>query len=1488
MGMSVLLPGAPDLESYWRNLVDGVDSITEVPEGRWDAEYYKPSSATGKAEADEIYCRRGGFVDAYAEVDPTRFGIMPNSVAGTEPDQLIALRVAAAAIADAGGDEKLPARDRIGVVLGRGGYLTPGLVRLEQRVRTAHQLVRTLSELMPDLPAEKLESVRAAFTEQLGPHQPESAIGLVPNLAASRIANRLDLRGPAYTVDAACASSLIAVDQAVTELSAGRCDVMLAGGVHHCHDVTFWSVFSQLRALSTSQSIRPFSKNADGILIGEGTGVVVLKRLEDAQRDGDRVYAVIRGTGVASDGKAASLFNPEPDGQVLALQRAWAAAGLDPTAPDAIGMLEAHGTATPAGDAAELDTLRRIFGSSNDSDDFPVIGSVKSMIGHTMPAAGIAGLVKAALAVHRGVLLPTLHCEEPHPALAETRFRPISAARPWETSQGKPRRAAVNAFGFGGINAHVVLEQASAEDPVAGSSISTAGTPVVVSEPEQVLRLSASSPAELAKLLEADDAELRAMSFAEGSPLDTRLGIVGPTTRKLTLARKVAAKAVSWRGRNDVWFSPSPLLGAPSAKIAFVFPGLEADFEPRMDDVAAHFGLPERELSGETVGAHGEAVFSMGRMLDTVLRRSGITPDGVAGHSVGEWTAMVAAGIYSDAEIDSFLQTYDPDALKVPGVAFAALGCGVDRIADALAARPELVLSHDNAPNQCMVCGPVEVVEDLVREMRGKNVLGQLLPFQSGFHTPMLEPFMDPIHTAVNELTLHPATLPIWSATTASPYPTAEAAIRELFVRHLLEPVRFRQLVEAMYADGYRVFIQTGTGQLASLISDTLRGQEHLAVVGNAGNRSGMEQLRRVATALWVEGGAPAQDLFGQPAPAAPAPSKKAGRPPMRLDLNGALVSLNGSVPPISRPAADAEDPLAGSSIGTGALGKLGNQFPLAAQLEDLLRETADTAAAVIGAARTAAAPVKTVSAPRELHEKLAVNTTAMPYLLDHCFFRQRANWPDETDRWPIVPATTLVQHMMDAAERSAPGQRAVTLHDVKFNRWMVSAPGIEVDVNVVPENNSAPHRVEVSITGYCQATVELAPSYAGQVPAVWPPFAGEQTPELTGEELYTKRWMFHGPLFQGVTALTGVSEHHVRGTITTPPAPGALLDNVGQILGYWIMSRFTEKKVVFPVGMRSIRFFGPHPAAGVPLECVIGIRGVSDTLLEADMQLLLPDGTLWAHIESWVDRRFDSNPKTEPVERFPERNTISERQHGGWYLLHELWPDLASRDLIMRNHLSAVERAEYETRSPRTRRQWLLGRIVAKDAVRQQLWAAGAPPLFPGEVRVGNEPTGRPFVTGRHGTEFTDTDVSIAHCREVGVAITRPVAEREVPGIPGIGIDVEEVAERDDSTVAFALSTVELELLDALVARTGETRALWFTRFFTAKEAVSKAEGTGLQGAPRNFVVEQATGVRLVVSVGQRRYLVHSTEASNAEGLPERHYVVAWTTGLAHEEETL
>ena len=1524
VGMAVLLPGAADLDAYWRNLVDGVDAITDVPEGRWDAGYYDPQAATtGNAAPDRLYCRRGGFVDELAQVQPTRFGIMPRSVAGTEPDQLIALQVAAAAIADAGGPDRLPDRDRIGVVLGRGGYLTPGLVRLDQRVRSTHQLVRTLGELLPDLTKDQLERVRGAFAGAVGPDRPEAAIGLVPNLAASRVANRLDLRGPAYTVDAACASSLIAVDQAVGELTNGRCDMVLAGGVHHCHDVTFWSVFTQLRALSPSQRIRPFHRGADGILIGEGTGVVALKRLADAERDGDRVYAVIRGTGVASDGRTAALANPDPGGQSRAVRAAWRAAGLDPTERAALGLLEAHGTATPAGDAAELATLAEVFGPAQQHrGERAVLGSVKSMIGHTMPAAGIAGLVKAALAVHHGVLLPTLHCEDPHPALAATRFRTIGSAQPWEADPGgSPRRAAVNAFGFGGINAHVVLEEAPNSNPSPALPTTSNGTSSVsVDEPERVLRLAADRPEQLAAVLAADDSTVLGAGLPEnGAPAPRhRLAIVDPTERRLALARHAVTRGRAWRGRNDVWFAPDPLLGddrrrSGAGRIAFLFPGLESEFTPRVDDVADHFGLPRpgstTDASGPgprvgDIGRHGAGVVGVGRLLDAALRRMGVTPDGVAGHSIGEWTAMIAGGLYSGASVDSFLESFDPDALRVPGLAFAALGASAVRVAEALATvdgMADVVLSHDNAPQQSIVCGPEEPVAELVRWFRSQGVLGQVLPFQSGFHTPMLAPYLAPIRQAAERFELHRPRVPVWSGTTAAPFPQAEDEIRSLFVRHLLEPVRFRPLVEELYRAGFRAFVQVGTGQLGSLVGDTLGHREHLSVTANSPHRAGLAQLRRVAAALWADGAEPdrtallpagAATVAGQSAPTEPAPER--AHSAVRLDLGSALVSLDTDVLAALRtelaPRQQRSAPTPPVHDHGVGLGTLADSSPLAAELDALLRETGRAAAELIGAgrrtgARGTARPVQKpapsptpvpVPVPGTHTRPLHISVDAMPYLLDHCFFRQPPDWPDLGDRWPVVPATTIVQHLMDAAEHLTPGHLATTARELRFGRWVPAATPITVDLTL---RNDGDARLAAAFGEFAHGTVELTRDHPLPPPA-WPlDPATERVPDHSASELYDQRWMFHGPAFQGLTELTAIGAAHIRGVITAPSAPGALLDNVGQLLGYWIMATRVDRTVVFPVGIRELRIFGPSPRPGSAVDCHIRILRLTDTVLEADVQLQ-SGGTVWAEVRGWQDRRFDSHPDTRPVERFVERNTLSAPQPGGWVLLHERWPDLASRDLIMRNHLGAAERSRYEQQPPRRRRAWLLGRIAVKDAVRRRLWDQGEGPVFPAEIEVLNDENGRPWVRGLHGRTLPPLDVSLAHRAGAAVALVRPSRPDDGPGV-GVGIDIEEVVDRPAGTAAVAFGPAELDLLAACRAA-GGSEALWFARFWAAKEAAAKAEGTGLAGRPRAFRVTEADASELRVTVdgldGPRTHRVRCTRLGTPADLPNRSYVVAWT----------
>ena len=422
--------------------------------------------------------------------------------------------MAAEAIEDAGGADRLPDRDRVGVVLGRLGLAGMASMKFYARVMSGDQITRFIKELVPDITDDQLNRVRTRIDERLGSYHPENVIGLMSNLAASRIANRLNLRGASYTLDAACASSLIAVDHAVRELTSGRLDAVIAGGTHHNHDVSFWAVFTQIGALSPQAADPAVSRRRRRPAARRGSGMVVLKRLADALRDGDRIYAVIRGVGVASDGRSASLVSPETAGQVLAIRRAWEAAGLDPAAPDALGLLEAHGTATAVGDAAEVATMGTVFGPPQPGSA-PVIGSVKSQIGHTLAAAGVAGLVKAALAVSRGVLLPTLHCDNPRPELESTRFRPIPSARPWESTG--PRRAAVNAFGFGGINAHVILEQAPEPPRPRVTEPAAPVGAVTVTEPEQVLLLAGQDRVAITRLLDADDLAVRASGIPAAS-----------------------------------------------------------------------------------------------------------------------------------------------------------------------------------------------------------------------------------------------------------------------------------------------------------------------------------------------------------------------------------------------------------------------------------------------------------------------------------------------------------------------------------------------------------------------------------------------------------------------------------------------------------------------------------------------------------------------------------------------------------------------------------------------------------------------------------------------------------------------------------------------------------------------------------------------------------------------------------------------------------
>ncbi len=1412
VGMACMFPSAPDLDAYWKNLCTGVDAVRDAPAARIDPAFFGDSSSRA---FDRFYAKRGGFLDGLTTFDAAHFGVMPVAARSAEPDQLLTLQIAAQALADAGYDDRPFARDRAAVILGRGGYCGAGRTRLDQQVRGGEQLVAALRALVPGLDEATLDRVKAEFQAQLGAEIGEGAIGLVPNLAASRVANRLDLRGPAYTVDAACASALVAVDQSCRELQSGRSDLVIAGGVYLSQDETFWSVFCQLGALSRNGEIRPFDRRADGLVIGEGIGIVVLKRLSDAERDGDRIYAVIRGCGTSSDGRGASLMSPTVRGQVLALERAWAESGMD---PGRIGLIEAHGTGTPAGDVAELTTLARFFGPPEDGAPRAVLGSVKSMIGHAMPAAGAAGLIKAALAIYHGALLPTLHCQEPHAELDATRFRVTGNYEGW-AANGAPRVAGVNAFGFGGINAHVVLEEyAVAAKPPRRSAPQAAPS-------ERMAVFSAPTT----EALLADIASAR--ERANGGPV--RAIVIAPTEERLTRASEIVKRGKAWRGRERIWFSPHGLLAA-GGTLAFVFPGIDALFEPRVEDVARAFGLSAPAAAeSDSIQSLGLRVFQVNRLLNAVLRELGVRPAHVAGHSLGEWSAMGACGMMRDDQSDALLTTLD--AFKVSEVAFAAAGCGIEAAHAAIEGLEDITISHDNCPHQVILCGGDAAIDEAVKRLIARGAFAQKLPFRSGFHSPHAAPFLEAYRDLSARLTYSPPQATLWSATTCEPYPADDAELRSLLLEHLVRPVRFRELIERLHGEGVRVFVQVGTGTVTNFIEDTLRGREHLAIAANAKERTGMEQLQRLAAALFVEG---ADVDLARLSP------RTAAQPPMPLALSVPLAKRFTALAPAAQFATVGapEVPVLPNGAPQGLAGEFTASF---AALAEAQREVLARFAAVgTGGSRRDAPPARDIPPARDLAplpvtastpslsaSPAARRTTVRltleryPELFDHVFYAQRPGWPTPSDMRPIVPMTMSLDLMLEHAQPLAPGKVAVALEDVRMLTWLVvDAPtDITIDVEAL-----SPERVRVRIEGYSEGTVVFADRYPDAPADDRAPLADARDGAGEAERIYAEGWMFHGPAYAGITRVDAIGSDAIRGELTVPSGRGAALDNAGQLFGMWGVRRLATDQMTLPSGIKRLTFFGPPPAVGERLGCTARVRTLADKNVTADLTVSRGE-RVWVAAEGWDLRRFDTDPKFWAIIRQGQHNLLAETRPEGFTFFEDRYVAAFTRDQLMRRFLGESERERLARLAPRAQRPWLAGRVAAKDAVRALLLRAGVEPLFPAEITIANDAAGKPVV--RVAGSERDVRVSLAHKERLAVAIAAEGRD--------VGIDLERIEPRDDAFAALAFVPEELALI------VGLERAEGLTRLWVAKEAVAKARGTGLGGNPRAFVVRERDGER-------------------------------------------
>ncbi|SFN52759.1 Acyl transferase domain-containing protein [Chitinophaga sp. YR627] len=1403
IGMSGIFPGAGDIHTFWQNIIHKRDAIQPVPGHRLDASYFDAHST----DVDRFYCRKGGFIDDYAWFDPIQFGILPLAVEGTEPEQLLTLTLARQALQDAGVTDSHAPLDRTGIIIGKGNYTGPGATRAIEIVRTGEQIVQVLQNLLPDLGQEALDKVKKEFQQQKGRFGPDTAMGLIPNLVASLVANRLNLGGAAYTIDAACASSLLAIDHAIQELSSGRSDMIIAGGVHVSQNAPFWSIFTQLGALSRRQQIRPFDQQADGLLIGEGCGFVVLKKLEDAIRDQDRIYAVIKGTGISSDGAGTSLMSPSVKGQARAIRQAWEAAGIS---PEEVGYIEAHGTGTPLGDKTELETLAGVFGQQGKLPKAG-IGSVKSMIGHTMPAAGIAGLIKTALALYHGKLPPTLHCDTPLDIMAQTRFAPVTTPLDWQET-GLPKRAGINAFGFGGINAHVVVEGIS-EEMMPVRKLFQGNAPA--------------APALLLLARENQQALIQALEQQETNPGqgDYRIALFDPTPERIRKAIKIVERNSPWRNKQDIWFTNTPLI-SKGGKVAFLFPGLDGLAGGETDSVAEYFRLPLTTTgASDKEGVWDSAVqlLEKSHVLDSALKQLGVYPDMNAGHSLGEWLAGRSSGLAAESSVRMLLQELNPAAFEQKNTRFLVVGCGYERLAPLLENIADIHLSMDNCPQQVILCGTNEAVDQLIPVLRSAQLFHQVLPFQSGFHSPFVAGKLDMLLKGISQVEFQETTIPLWSATTLSTYPNDFEAIRQLSIDHLIKPVRFRQLITQLYDQGARVFVQAGSGGLTGFVDDTLKGQSYSALSANIPTRTGLEQLQRVLAALFVEGKAVDLSFLGISNVQVKTAPKGT---PVKLQLGSPIVRNIAALASLRPTHARTAVPAAPTPV-------------MQSFLENCEEITAIQEEIIALFNTTTTVPARRTPVSRQLDISLE-NT---PYLIDHALLRQKPGWhcPDDMD--PVIPMTMIFELFADIAAEHAAGSKVSSISQIQVFQWMNVAAPFKAVVKGAWQDQ---HTISMSIDKYAQALVtltdkqEIAPAlhlHAGT------PLSLSRTPA----EIYEQH-MFHGPAYQGIRQIITVGDKGITGIIESSTGKGSLLDNAGQLFGLWLQLTLEKDRIAFPVKIQEVIFYEDMEDQQGVFECTCQLTEMTADTATADF-ILRRNNRTWAIIRGWQNARLEIDEPLWKVSMAPLHNSLSVELAPGIFLFRNSYQRVVSWDFIMKRYFNQAEKADLRAMLPHKRKERIISRVAVKDAVRALLKQERQEAYYPIEFEIRNDALGKPFPKG---AMTQNLHISLAHKDKEAVGIARS-------GRPA-GIDIELIAEKTDGFIELSFHPEELALLPTT------NRTEWIIRCWVAKEAYGKYLGKGLQGNPKKYKIDSINGDTFQIGDVTVQTIKHNN------------YIIGWT----------
>ncbi|HEX9816632.1 MAG TPA: type I polyketide synthase, partial [Candidatus Thermoplasmatota archaeon] len=913
IGLGCVMPDANNVQEFWNNIIGGKNSIREVPKERWDPTLFWDADPS---KPDKTYAKIGAFVTNY-KFNPLQFRIPPNVAKQLDESQKWALAAVAEAFQDAGYDKKPFDKTRCAVILGNamGGEVRNDTGLRVQFPKIAQALAESpgFAHLPEDDKKKILQEAEKAFKSHLPEITEDTMPGELSNVIAGRIANTFDLSGKNFTTDAACASSLAAIDAAVHGLTIGDYDMVLTGGVDRSMDIATYVKFSKIGALSGKGSF-PFDQRADGFVMGEGCGILLLKRLSDAVRDGDKIRAVLRGVGSSSDAKGKGITAPNIDGQLSCLTRALKDGRVDAST---ISLVECHGTSTKVGDVVEVQGLSRVFGPNIKRQTIP-IGSIKSQVGHLKSAAGAAGLIKIIKAVENKVLPPSINFEVPNPNInwAETPFYVNPKAKPWpEPGAGVPRRAGISSFGFGGTNFHVILEEyAPGTYPTkAALKAATRTTPVadvlLKREPRhrtleplsknagtEILVIGAATSQALeTKVKETIDAvtsgRLNARTFPDfatrtsndGVKQNLRIAMVVETLNDLADRLQHAVQAVADPKKRMI-LAPKGIYvgeGPRRGKMAMVFPGQGSQYVDMLRDLSTRFETVKRTLEqidevmtpflGKPITEYifvdaakgvtkemGEealkqtavtqpAMLTADLALYRLLNDYGVKPDMVAGHSLGEYAALVAAGVMSleDACIAVSARGREMANVHVPDLGKMASITADPTTVEKLLKNIDgyVIPANKNCKVQTVIAGASKAVDQAVEMFNKAGISAQHIAVSAAFHSAIVAPAKEPLRRVFERLDIREPKIPLLSNVTADYYPAgadAQKNIIELLSQQVAAAVEWQKQTERMHQDGARLFVEVGPKTvLTTFTKNTLEGKEFVAVGTNHPKKGG-------------------------------------------------------------------------------------------------------------------------------------------------------------------------------------------------------------------------------------------------------------------------------------------------------------------------------------------------------------------------------------------------------------------------------------------------------------------------------------------------------------------------------------------------------------------------------------------------------------------------------------------------------------------------